>query len=1095
MRPKQLYLHTSNRIGSLAARLVEVAEETPLSGLLAQETVMTLNPGMARWLRFEIARHAGVSFGWEFPLPGKLFARLLAGFAPDHATNGAISEDLARWRLSEILENLEDEPRFALLRAYCEARSPTRRLSFASRLARMFDEYLVYRPETIVAWEDKPDPSDWQAELWRRLTRALFPGARRPRHIARLWSELRQRDPARLEVETSSWPQRLFLFGASSLAPLYLDILDAVSRFRPVHIFLLQPSDLYWADLKTTKQIQKIAARAARQRDSETIHPEDWLFETGNPLLPALGRQSQMFLDLLIDRDAIQDDADYFDPPDSATQLSALQSDLFTLESQDAAAGETTYPEFDGTIQIHACCSKRREVETLWDFLIERFDNAPSLRPSEILVMAPEIQSYRSHIDAVFGAHQDASLEIPYTIADASSASQSPVFSGLAALLKTPATRAGANEILALLETPLLREAFRFSDLDLERIEFWIREAGITWGWDADHREERDGFPTPRSSWRELQIRLGAGLAHGDDAETPSGFLALSEQEGDLSDTAGRFLECLQLARGLRESYAQKRSLAAWQAELFSLIAALRTPRDDWQEDLQRCADLVREALPEIGDLFASGAEAFQAILDKLEQSAPGSGYLSGGVTFCSLKPMRSIPANTVCLLGMNRADFPRRSVRLSFDLLGQSSRMGDRNTRDEDRQYFLETLLSVRSHLYISYQGLEPTSDSEKEPSSVVQELQAYLLRALGEAGFAKLRYRQKRQSCDVAYFAGERHFTYDPARAALRRRFDQTLAADDAPPPQPDSPPDAASTPELELETLARFLCDPARAFAQDVAQVRLAREQDPLAEIDALAQDPLDRYQLRQALAEAILRGEPLESLSRARFANRKLLPPGLLEAPTFESELERARIVADALGPDLPVISLARAAFADTLLVGYLPIAPSIGRQILVLPGEISAKRALEAWIQHLLATCALPAFSGETLVFSLRDLDKALRFEPVADSRARLAKLLEFYQRGQRAPLPFFPELSRSVFKSWISSPDPSDPLAIEGALAEARREIRKARESTSERRGFKWTAYDAFCFGDSFAPDESFLQVARAVWEPLEAALSQLAPT
>src|SRR5690606_2510738 len=259
---------------------------------------------------------------------------------------------------------------------------------------------------------------------------------------------------------------------------------------------------------------------------------------------------SQMFLDLLIDRDAIQDDADYFEPPDGSTQLRALQSDLFAIESQDAATGDTTYPEYDGTIQIHSCCSKRREVETLWDYLLERFDSAPSLKPSEILVMAPDIQAYRSHIDAVFGARKGTSLEIPYTIADASSASRSPVFGGLAALLEAPATRAGANEILALLESPLLREAFRFSDLDLERIEYWIRAAGIAWGWDAEHREANGGFPTARSSWRELQIRLGAGLAHGEETETPSGFLAMNELEGDLSDTAGRLLECLQLARG-----------------------------------------------------------------------------------------------------------------------------------------------------------------------------------------------------------------------------------------------------------------------------------------------------------------------------------------------------------------------------------------------------------------------------------------------------------------------------------------------------------------------------------------------------------------
>src|SRR5690606_31440950 len=112
--------------------------------------------------------------------------------------------------------------------------------------------------------------------------------------------------------------------------------------------------------------------------------------------------------------------------------------------------------------------------------------------------------------------------------------------------------------------------------------------------------------------------------------------------------------------------------------------------------------------------------------------------------TFCSLKPMRAIPANTICLLGMNRLDFPRRSTRLSFDLLASSSRIGDRNTRDEDRQFFLETLLSAPSHLFISYQGTASDNDATKDPSAVVEDLLAYLTRTLSDQEFAKLHHQR---------------------------------------------------------------------------------------------------------------------------------------------------------------------------------------------------------------------------------------------------------------------------------------------------------------------------------------------------------------
>jgi exodeoxyribonuclease V gamma subunit len=84
-----------------------------------------------------------------------------------------------------------------------------------------------------------------------------------------------------------------------------------------------------------------------------------------------------------------------------------------------------------------------------------------------------------------------------------------------------------------------------------------------------------------------------------------------------------------------------------------------------------------------------------------LSEDRFGAGYLTGGITFCALKPMRSIPSKIICLLGMNDRAFPRPSARLSFDLMEQEPRLGDRSSREDDRYLFLETLLSARERLY----------------------------------------------------------------------------------------------------------------------------------------------------------------------------------------------------------------------------------------------------------------------------------------------------------------------------------------------------------------------------------------------------------
>lgn len=105
--------------------------------------------------------------------------------------------------------------------------------------------------------------------------------------------------------------------------------------------------------------------------------------------------------------------------------------------------------------------------------------------------------------------------------------------------------------------------------------------------------------------------------------------------------------------------------------------------------------------------------------------------------------PMRAIPFEVVCLLGMNDGDYPRRATRNDFDLMQQPGqyRPGDRARRDHDRQLMLEAVLSARRVLYISWAGHHVRDNSEQPPSVLVSQLREYL--AAGWRGSAKTCWR----------------------------------------------------------------------------------------------------------------------------------------------------------------------------------------------------------------------------------------------------------------------------------------------------------------------------------------------------------------
>lgn len=1090
MRAKELYLHTSNRIESLAERLVEVSRERPLQGLLEQETVMTLNPEMARWLRFNIAQELGVSFGWDFPFPGNFFQRLFTGFNSGHTETGIFDENMARWELFDLLDNLEDRTEFSLLIRYCEP-SSARRLQLATKLAWLFDQYLLYRPDAITDWESGRNSNDWQAEIWRRLRDRVFPSTRRPQHIARIWQDLKVSHPDHINPDTKNWPSRISVFGVSSLPPLYLDILDVVALFRPVHLFLLQPSELYWADLKSTKQIARASQRRTLSPSDNDLEFEDTTFDIGNPLLPSFGKQGQAFLDLILDKDPIHDDGAFFEP-DPGTQLGCLQSDLSLLENRSSEEiPQYPFPSYDGTIQIHRSTGARREVESLWDYLLDYFSNNPDNQSSDVLVMAPDIQDYVGHIESIFSIQERSSISIPYSIADQSGAQESVFISGAIDYLELSEKRVTNLEVIELLKHPITLDAFSFSESNIERIESWIHETGIVWGWDDKHRSSFNAFPTKRNTWSEFRTRVSAGIAFRDsESLIPGDHSPFCEIEGESVELAGRFLEFLDFLEELKNDSNRAESIGYWNQRLCQALDRLKPTDEIELNRFHASIESIQEVLPEQSTVLAHGKEAVSCAIKALESSAPVSGYLSGRVTFCSLKPMRSIPAKVICLLGMNNDTFPRKSIRAPFDLLAQTPRRGDRNTRDEDKQFFLETLLAARERIFISYQGLAPVSDIEREPSIVVSELLEYLEKADPDKPLGTRIITHKRQSYDSEYFGENTLYTYSEKRAENCQTYANRSLPDRWKSPDIESgtnSPVTNNTLNIHIDSFISFFKDPQKYFVNNVLGARFVEFDDAPLQHDSLSQNALDRYKLQNRFAEAIQNNQPVESIERALVASLKLLPPGYLERLSYEKLREQAVRIEEMrkhevtpVRPDLLSIDIN---LGPHRISGQLQRGFSENRQFFLHPGRWKGKARIDFWIRHLLSNAIK---SQESLIQSLQESEAPIQLPPIKDATSILEGLLSSYLKGLKYPLPFFPQLSWDALEKLEKR---SDRIEEEEFVTLSRSLLANDSQNTWFAPKYPWDNYAKTCFGEEPSLQESYACLSLAIWGPYKEAL------
>ena len=108
----------------------------------------------------------------------------------------------------------------------------------------------------------------------------------------------------------------------------------------------------------------------------------------------------------------------------------------------------------DDSVQFHSCHGPIREVQILYDFLLDQFAKNPDLKPNEILVLCPNLQKYSALIQAIFDNPEIASRKIPYGMCDREWRSESRVIDAFYHLLEFAESRATARDFYTLICRP-----------------------------------------------------------------------------------------------------------------------------------------------------------------------------------------------------------------------------------------------------------------------------------------------------------------------------------------------------------------------------------------------------------------------------------------------------------------------------------------------------------------------------------------------------------------------------------------------------------------------------------------------------------------
>ncbi|MFD4367389.1 exodeoxyribonuclease V subunit gamma [Rhodococcus sp. NPDC058521] len=1069
-----LRLHRAERSSTLADALAELLA-APQADPFAGEVVAVPARGVERWLTQRLAtvlgaEHAdGIAANIAFPGPNRLVDDAVSAVSEMDARTDPWSSNRMLWKVLEVIDTSTGEPWYPVLGKHLEGHRIGRRYETALHLAELFRGYAAQRPSMLVDWANGADtdgaggPLDgdltWQAALWR--------GVRERIGSPSLAERLRPTcDRLREDPDAVPLPERLSLFGTTRLTTAQLEVVQALSAHRDIHVWLTHPSPRMWERLSASIPVVR-----RREDDSALL--------VQNPLSASLSRDVRELQARL--SGITMEDVHHPGSPSPGTLLGAVQQ----------AVVEDRYPESlpdpDGTLEVHACHGPSRQVEVLREDLLRLFQDNPGLEPRDVLILCPDVEAYAPLIRAAFGqgvlGHPGHRLRV--RLADRGLRQTNPVLAVLDSLLQLADERVTASSVLDLAAAPPVRRRFGFGDDELERLREWVHESGARWGIGLRQRATfgLEGFPQNTFVTAIDRLLLGV-TADESESEWLDLALPLDDVESTDIELAGCFAEFVdRLAVTLRDLEGP-RPASEWVTVLRrSLQFLVDVPQSDsWQ---------LGQALRELSDAMEHGGETRLSLPDVramfTSRTAPRptrANFRTGELTVCTMVPMRSVPHRVVALLGLDDEVFPRKGSLDGDDVTGRDPCIGERDPRSEDRQLLLDALMSAGDHLLLFFTGSDPVTGAERPPAIPLSGV----LDMVGEGVIC----RHPLQPFDTRNFDPTRPASFDMAAlAGARASLCEPAGAPANSPSLPYEPLPPRVDTDVDLSDLVSFVVDPTRAFLRQRLGIRVAEIEEDVADALDLELDGLAKWSVGERMLHSRLRGVSPADF-RATEWRRGTLPPFALGAQVLQ-EIEAA---VDALSDaTLPLLE-AEAETVDVALdlgdgrrlVGTVT---GVHDDCIVRTSfsKLAAKHRLTAWVQMLAVAAAVgrPVRALTTGRGSRNRFTWRSSLHSPGGPIAHLRALVEMRDEGLRFPLPIAPRTTAAY--------------AERRFRGDTEEEARAAAER--EWSGMYGEATDlsiGYVFGEGvslseFAPDSTtFSTLAYELWSPLLAVETQGRP-
>lgn len=986
-------LQVSNSLAQLAQKFCTDLKKTQIS-VFQPYYLVTQTDGMNNWLKFQLAENLGIAANYRFLKPNDLINQIYQTLGGEYLQ--PLSSENQSWLIYKILAEPDFISKFKYIAQYYADQhldKDLKRLALAQKVADLFDQYQIYRADMINEWNNASlsDAEDfhWQKYIWIKAKNLAGDKIPDKTFISNyILKELK--NPSQQTRLKNNMPA-IYLFGLSVLTDFHIQLFHQVGQIINFYYYLLNPApSVYWIEDVTKKRAAKILQNAP---------DEESYINLGNSLLTSWGKIIQNTFYLLFKNEQLLNSYENIAAiePTNDTLLHQIQHQIYnnlTDEEINFKPSSLT----DGTICINSCYTPAREIEALFNYLVSLInEKKEQLSSRDIVVMVSDIDAYAPYIRAVFS---NAPYKFHFSIADESFSSNDTIAASLVALMEMNNQNMKAENVLQLLDFGYIKKRFDIDDIAL--IRNVIDSANIRFGIDGNNSDE-----SIYVSWKYGLERIILGICMSGDEEyytENDSLFPVDKFEGATAQQVIKFVHFVQVLIASIQERERSRSITDWVKYVDNLLVNLIfDPGENADEDYIVLIKQL-EKYNALNNLLTEDLnyQIFSYSFLKTISGATRTGtFASGGITFCSLIPMRSIPFKVVALLGLNFDKFPRKENPVDFDLIRKSPKPGDRNVKENDKHLFLETLLSAQNYLYISYIGQNAKDNTSIPPSVLVDELIDYIQNKFPAIDLTEQLIRKHPLHSFSLKNSENGKLNYiEHIEIKEQNFFNKEIKTNDL------------EINEIKITSFINFFKNPFKAYFQKVLNIYYESDDVLLNDTELFNIDGLQEWNLKQQLLNAS--ANELPNLKN-RWVKTGLLPLKNMANVVLNDAEEKVepirKLVKQCIGNDVESVENINLYFEDSGIKITGDLSGIYGNKLVVISWSKSENRyLLEAYISYLIAQASNLNLKLHFISASKEKIFNAVEINS-AQAKEKLIDLIGLYQSGHQKILSFYPDFN------------------------------------------------------------------------------------